>query len=371
MNDIIASGTIQSLKLLFQKKVERNVIIDPFSCLVKLSLLKYLDSGTKISIYQNRIHFNSPSYIQGIIRFMYGDNREHLHNLYLPIQKSVEWFWDEKNEDMTYVFNNAIVGLKMLKYAYNEYATIQHTIDYYIIIMMQKNSILISKIGINLLDIDKITNCMIDCSSSNNSNNSNDNTQKIDSKNDSGKNDSGKNDSSKNDSSKNDSSKNDSSKNDPSKNNNTNNTNTNNNNNTNNNKNKKSGNIKNPNNTNNDEINNDEITKGDLSNASNLAKNNTINAIDIRDSIVLSQKKDDDNNINNINKLQIHNKDIHKFLFELWNTREIGIVINLYKEMETKQKGYERDNIYSNIMSYCSMKENKLFEYIQEHSSVL
>jgi len=335
MNDIIASGTIQSLKLLFQKKVERNVIIDPFSCLVKLSLLKYLDSGTKISIYQNRIHFNSPSYIQGIIRFMYGDNREHLHNLYLPIQKSVEWFWDEKNEDMTYVFNNAIIGLKMLKYAYNEYATIQHTIDYYIIIMMQKNSILISKIGINLLDIDKITNCMIDCSSSS----SNDNTQKLESKNDSGKNDS--------------------SKNDPSKNNNTN---------TNNNKNKKSGNIKNPNNTNNDEINNDEITKGDLSNASNLAKNNTINAIDIRDSIVLSQRKDDDNNIN---KLQIHNKDIHKFLFELWNTREIGIVINLYKEMETKQKGYERDNIYSNIMSYCSMKENKLFEYIQEHSSVL
>ena len=336
MNDIIASGTIQSLKLLFQKKVERNVIIDPFSCLVKLSLLKYLDSGTKISIYQNRIHFNSPSYIQGIIRFMYGDNREHLHNLYLPIQKSVEWFWDEKNEDMTYVFNNAIVGLKMLKYAYNEYATIQHTIDYYIIIMMQKNSILISKIGINLLDIDKITNCMIDCGSSSGSSGSINNNIY---------------------------SKNDSSKIDSSKNNNTNNTN--------NSKNKKSCNIKNPNNTNNDEITNDEITKSDLSNAANLAKNNTINAIDIRDSIVLSQKKDDDNNINNINKLQIHNKDIHKFLFELWNTREIGIVINLYKEMETKQKGYERDNIYSNIMSYCSMKENKLFEYIQEHSSVL
>jgi len=61
---------------------------------------------------------------------------------------------------------------------------------------------------------------------------------------------------------------------------------------------------------------------------------------------------------------------MHKFLFELWNTREIGIVINLYKEIEIKQKG-ERDNIYSNIMSYCSMKENKLFEYIEENSSIL
>ena len=330
MNDIIASGTIQSIKLLFQKKVERNVIIDPFSCLVKLSLLKYLDSGTKISIYQNRIHFNSPSYIQGFIRFMYGDNREHLHNLYLPIQKSVEWFWDEKNEDMTYVFNNAIIGLKMLKYAYNEYATIQHTIDYYIIIMMQKNSLLISKLGINLLDIDKITNCMVECSSSNSSSNiNNDANDKIESNRNDTKNDT--------------------------KNNNNNNT----------------------NNTINNTINN--TTKNKKNNNDEVSKSNTINAKDIRDSIVLSQKKDkdkeknrdDNDNDDNINKLQIHIKDIHKFLFELWNIREIGIVINLYKEMESKQKGYERDNIYSNIMSYCSMKENKLFEYIQEHSSVL
>ena len=39
MNDIIASGTLQTLKTIFQKKTEHNVIIDPFSCLVKLSLL--------------------------------------------------------------------------------------------------------------------------------------------------------------------------------------------------------------------------------------------------------------------------------------------------------------------------------------------
>ena len=62
---------------------------------------------------------------------------------------------------------------------------------------------------------------------------------------------------------------------------------------------------------------------------------------------------------------------MHKFLFELWNERELNIVINLYKEMENKSKGYERDNIYSNIMSYCSMKENKLYKYIEENSSIL
>ena len=135
MSDFITSGTIHTIKSIFQKTAERNVIIDPFSCLIKLSLLRFLDSGTKISIHKNRIHFNAPTYVQGFIRFLYGDNREHLHNLYLPIKKCVEWFWNEKNSDMTYMFNNAVVGLKMLKTAYGNYDTIQHTINYFTIIL--------------------------------------------------------------------------------------------------------------------------------------------------------------------------------------------------------------------------------------------
>ena len=43
LSDFITSGAMHSLKCVFQKKKERNVIIDPFSCLVKLSLIKYLD----------------------------------------------------------------------------------------------------------------------------------------------------------------------------------------------------------------------------------------------------------------------------------------------------------------------------------------
>jgi hypothetical protein len=70
-------------------------------------------------------------------------------------------------------------------------------------------------------------------------------------------------------------------------------------------------------------------------------------------------------------KLSLQMRDIHKFLFELWNLREINIVINLYKEMDNKQKGVERDYIYNNIMQYCEMKENKLYKYIEDNSSIL
>ena len=287
MNDIIASGALHGIKSLFQKKTEHNVIIDPFSCLIKLSLLRFLDSGTKISIQNNCLYFNSPTYVQGIIRFMYGDNREHLHNLYLPIQKSVEWYWNDKNNDIIYIFNNAVIGLKMLKNAYSEYATIQHTLDYYIIILMQKNATLIAKMGINSLDIDILTNELLDDNEVNTTNISSINTSTISS--------------------------------------------------INNNKNK------------------------------NKYENNENNTIETKEDIKKENYQEPTKETININKL----KDIHKFLYSLWNEREINIVINLYKELESKQHTEEKTNIYDNLMNYCSMKETKLNKYIQQISSVL
>ena len=312
MNDIIASGPIHSIKSIFQKKTEHNVIIDPFSCLIKLSLLRFLDPGTKISINQNSLCFNSPTYIQGIVRFIYGDNREHLHNLYLPIQKCVEWFWDEINTDMIYIFNNAVVGLKILKQAYSEYATIQHTIDYYIIILMQKNATLIAKMGISSLNIENLTNELLDETTHMNTNlNAHTNTNNTNSNNSST-------------------------------------TTTSSNKNKNKNQNKEST---------NKDINKDSQIKEKESSITNTTSN-----------------YEDETHFQNdkINKKQSNRlKDIHRFLFDLWNKREIDIVINLYKELENKQHTDDKNSIYTNIMNYCSMKELKLHKYIEQNSSVL
>ena len=322
MNDIIASGALQGLKSLFQKKTEHNVIIDPFSCLIKLSLLRFLDAGTKISIHNNCLYFNSPTYVQGIIRFMYGDNREHLHNLYLPIQKSVEWYWNDKNNDMTYIFNNAVVGLKMLKNAYSEYATIQHTLDYYIIILMQKNATLIAKMGIKSLDIDTLTNELLNDNEVNNTIATND-TNTI---------------------------------------NNTNNTNT-----TNNTSNDTNISINNSNNSNNSNKNKHKNKQRNETNDYNRLDTINTNTIETKEEIKKENYQEPTKETININKL----KDIHKFLYGLWNEREINIVINLYKELESKQHTEEKTNIYDNLMNYCSMKETKLNKYIEQNSSIL
>jgi hypothetical protein len=303
LSDLIASGAMHSLKCVFQKKKERNVIIDPFSCLVKLSLIKYLDEGTKVSIYQNRLNFNAPSYAQGIIRFMYGDNREDLHNILLPIQKCVEWYWNEKNDDIVYMFNNAVLGLKFLKNSYSAYATIQHTIDYYIIILMQRNTVIMSRMGINSIDIDKLTNAILNTDTIANTPSAIITPVVEDSR-------------------------------------------------------KTEKNKKKDNKDNKDSRETKETT------ASNAASEIVNKDMDGK-----NDGKNDNDKLED--RLSLQMRDIHKFLFELWNQREMNIVINLYKEMENKQKGIERDYIYNNIMQYCEMKENKLYKYIEDNSSIL
>ena len=309
ITDFIASGAMHSLKMVFQKKKERNVIIDPFSCLVKLSLIKYLEEGTKITIYQNRLNFNTPSYVQGIVRFLYGDNREDLHNILLPLQKCVEWFYNDTNPDMIYMFNNAVQGLKFLKKSYSTYATIQHTLDYYIIILMQRNSSMMAKMGFNSIDVDKLTNAITSIEPLPS------NTVKPESQ--------------------------------PHPNISTG---------------KGKKNQSNPNATPNP-THNHTPTPAKSENPESISPSST--PLD-------TQSQLQQNQLNQLNQL----KDIHKFLFELWNEREIGIVINLYRELESKNGekldgNPERYYIYNNIMQYCEMKENKLYQYIEQNSSVL
>ena len=273
------------------KKKEKNTIIDPFSCLLKLSMLKYLDKGTKISVHQNRICFNSPTMIQGVVRFIYGDGREDLHNIFQPIQKCVEWFWNDKNEDMLYMFNNSVTGLKILKQSYSTYATIQHTIDYYIIVLMQKNNDLISHLGVNILDISKLTDIVI-----NNANTSN------------------------------------------------------------------TANTVNVTAATNLEISHSSKKHTEKTVEKNTEKQSKKDSLDVKQASLPSVHDDDPT------RLQ---KDIYKFLFELWNDREIKIVINLFKELEAKQATNEKEYIFNNLMQYCEMKENKLFKYIEDNSSIL
>ena len=120
----------------FRNKPDKNIIIDPMSCLIKLSILKFCPIGTKISIGDNMITILDPGLLQGTYRFVKGDAREDLHNLYVPLIKSIEWYWhqdnEENNNEIKSLFEFAIHGLETLRNSYPTNSTITHTLDLYI-----------------------------------------------------------------------------------------------------------------------------------------------------------------------------------------------------------------------------------------------
>ena len=127
----ITQKAVSIFNSLFSIKNTKKLIIDPFTCIVRLSILSFKPPGTKISISDNRISYHEPNILQGTIRWSQGDNREDLHNLYNPILKALEWY-DCNTTIIRHIFELCKDGLKELKHSYNENTSICHSINYYI-----------------------------------------------------------------------------------------------------------------------------------------------------------------------------------------------------------------------------------------------
>jgi len=115
---------------IFQEK-NKNSIIEPLICLIRLAILEFKPYGTKISIYNNRIIYNEPNLLQGAVRWSNGDSRDDLHNIYHPISKASEWY-DINDTNIKNIFIYSIRGLEKLKLSYNRNSTINHSIQLYI-----------------------------------------------------------------------------------------------------------------------------------------------------------------------------------------------------------------------------------------------
>lgn len=116
---------------LFNQTDNKNIILEPISCIIKLVLLEYKKEGTKISISNNSIDYYEPSQFQGILRNINGDGREDLHNIYNPILKVVEWYPPRENKIFKYLYEKCIVGLNKLITCYQKESTISRTLELY------------------------------------------------------------------------------------------------------------------------------------------------------------------------------------------------------------------------------------------------
>jgi len=115
----------------------KDFILEPMCVIFRLILLNYKDIGTKLSVSNNSITYNSPTFLQGISRTVMGDSREDLHNLYEPIYKFTQWY--DKNE-YELLYSETILGLNKLIQTYSPNSTIQHTIQHYITILQDDSN---------------------------------------------------------------------------------------------------------------------------------------------------------------------------------------------------------------------------------------
>jgi len=107
-------------------------VLDPFCSMIKLGLLSFKPDKTKISITNNAILYQEPSLIQSAIRWKNGDKREHIHNLYNPINKFLLWY-DINDEKIRYILQTAKNGLHKLVDCYNNLDSVTiHSLQYYI-----------------------------------------------------------------------------------------------------------------------------------------------------------------------------------------------------------------------------------------------
>ena len=124
-------GANALLNVVLYGKQEKNLILEPLTCMIRLATLHFKADKTKISIANNRISYNDPNLFQGTVRWSYGDNRNDLHNLHNPITKATQWY-DLSCAEIRYLFSLSIKGLKKLMLSYDPNTIITHTLSHYL-----------------------------------------------------------------------------------------------------------------------------------------------------------------------------------------------------------------------------------------------
>lgn len=108
-------------------------ILDPMSTILRLAILYYYPTKTKLSIHNNALYLQEPTYFQAPLRWGYSDDRADLHNLHNPISKALDWY-DLKIEYVAHIFKLARKGLEALKDCYkgtNESNLVCHSLNFY------------------------------------------------------------------------------------------------------------------------------------------------------------------------------------------------------------------------------------------------
>jgi hypothetical protein len=139
MNIVSMQTTIQLLykTISGSKKKERfETILEPLQALIQIGLLSYYPIGTKLTIKNNILHIQSPTYSQSVTRWYNNDTQEDLFYLFNIFCRFKKFYIDEKkeyNELFSVLIELAKNGISNLIRTYNntEKTHVLHTLQMY------------------------------------------------------------------------------------------------------------------------------------------------------------------------------------------------------------------------------------------------
>ena len=103
-------------------------IFDPLSIIIKLAILSKKSNNTKISVKNYILIIQSPTKLQGLIRYINDDNKYDIKNIVYPIKLACDIYL--KNNNLIYLFKLAQNGILSLINTYKNHLIIIYTLKY-------------------------------------------------------------------------------------------------------------------------------------------------------------------------------------------------------------------------------------------------
>lgn len=95
-------------------------IIEPVSTVIIFALLSLKKENTKISIYNNMIFLRGNSYLQGVLRWGWGENREEIFSIQYPIVLGINWILSKSNGKYKKLLLSSVNGIMKLSKCYED-----------------------------------------------------------------------------------------------------------------------------------------------------------------------------------------------------------------------------------------------------------
>jgi hypothetical protein len=141
-----------------QQKERQDMILEPLQVMIQLSLLSNCPIGTKVSVSDNLLHIQQPSYVQGAIRWWRDDNKDDLYYLFHAIRRYYLWYKSKDTVIFSYILESAINGLEKLIETYKvcKNTAITHTLSLYSNILKLEEQNLFDSPNENAVTMDKV-----------------------------------------------------------------------------------------------------------------------------------------------------------------------------------------------------------------------